>query len=33
MNINQLKDKKFLILLIGHPLVGKSTFIKISLII
>ena len=28
MNINQLKDKKFLILLIGHPLVGKSTFIK-----
>ena len=28
MNINQLKNKKFLILLIGHPLVGKSTFIK-----
>ena len=28
MNINQLKNKKFLILLIGHPIVGKSTFIK-----
>lgn len=29
MKIDQiLKDKKFLILLIGHPLVGKSTFIK-----